>query len=338
MNLFFHNRRIFNREKILAQKVGVHKETEVAEMGIEFIPPQFVRESNNPAIIFKEIVKKSDEFFAHENIGNVEQKGREIFFESNIKTGVPENNVVYGTFFSTRNKERAVIILPYWNANGASFDRIANLFALCGVSALRLSLPFHDARKPKNCPFAKYTISPNIGRTIQSVRQAVIDVRCAVDWLVSKGYKSIAIVGVSIGSCIATITAAHDERVKAIAQILMASNFAEVVWTGIATEHIRNSLEGFVDLTNLKHLWAGLSPDSYISKLSAKGTKVLILTGNHDPVFLPYLSKEVIELYIQNSVDYKWKTLSCGHYTLGKFPNNLIAFTTTLHWLRRVLL
>ncbi len=339
--MFFRTKsQILSREQILERADGIYKIPEIPEMGIEYIPQQFVY-SNNSKIPFDGIVERSKEFFAHTFPKKIEQQGRKVVFTSNLHTSVPENNVVCGIFFQhifpTRNKDNATIIIPYWNAVGSSFDRMAHLFAVCGISALRLSLPYHDYRQPTSWPFAKHMVSSNIGQTIQSVRQAVLDVRCGIDWLISMGYKKIAIVGASIGSCIATIAAAHDNRVRAIVQLMMASNFAEAVWTGLATKHIRKSLDGFTDLVHLKRLWAGISPDTYISSLSNNDTKVLMLTGHYDPVFLPHLAEETAEHYIQNSVEYKWKLLSCGHYTFGDFPYNVIAITTVLRWLRSVL-
>ena len=44
-----------------------------------------------------------------------------------------------------------------------------------GVSALRLSLPYHDVRMPPELTRADYIVSANVGRTAQVNRQAVLD-------------------------------------------------------------------------------------------------------------------------------------------------------------------
>ena len=48
-----------------------------------------------------------------------------------------------------------------------------------GVSALRLSLPYHDDRMPPELTRADYIVSSNIARTIQVCRQAVLDAKRA---------------------------------------------------------------------------------------------------------------------------------------------------------------
>ena len=333
--LLFSKRRRYEREHMLAQLDALHKVPEIPEMGLDFVPKQFLRISDRPTTIFDGVVQECDRFFAHTTPQEFEQYNNRIVFESNLLTNVLENNVVYANFFPARNRDKAVIILPYWNAVGSPFDRIAFAFATCGIAALRFSLPYHDCRRPADWPIAKYMVSANIGRTIQSIRQAVLDVRCGIDWLSSLGYKKIAIVGVSIGSCVATIAAALDKRVGAIAQLLMAGNFSEVVWTGAATTHIRESFNDYIDLPQLKRLWAAISPDTYVPKLAANGTDILMITGAYDSVFLPRLTDELVESYNAHSVNYRWKVLNCGHYTLADIPYNWFAFITVLRWLRR---
>ena len=82
--------------------------------------------------------------------------------------------------------------------------------AKLGVSALRLSLPYHDYRMPPELNRADYAVSSNIGRTIDATRQAVIDTRCCADWLQQQGYESIGLVGTSLGSCYAFLASVHD--------------------------------------------------------------------------------------------------------------------------------
>ena len=332
--IFMSRQRLLAREHSLAQADAIYKTPEAPTLGIDCVPDEYASDCELAPGIFDRIVENSHEFFSHSTPRQFTRTGNKLSFESNLCTSIPENNVVHCNFFQASRRDLAAIILPYWNASGEKFDRIASLLALCGVSTLRLSLPYHDNRRPHAWPIARFMVSSNIGRTIQSVRQAVLDVRCAIDWLMSQGYAEVTVIGFSIGSCIATIAAAHDVRVRSIVQVLMASNFAEVVWTGIATEHIRRSLEGYIDLEMLKRVWAGISPDTYVDDLFSNATKVLMLTARFDPVFLPRLADEIEREYVNHSVDYDWRVINCGHYTLGEFPHNFKALVPVIRWLR----
>ena len=78
----------------------------------------------------------------------------------------------------------------------------------------------------------------NIGRTLDSVRQGVVDIRSCLDWLQQQGYQNLGVVGTSLGSCYAFIASAHDSRIRVAAFNHASTYFADVVWTGQSTRHI----------------------------------------------------------------------------------------------------
>jgi pimeloyl-ACP methyl ester carboxylesterase len=243
-----------------------------------------------------------------------------LTFSSGIKSETKENNLVRCRVFEHLPREKAVIILPHWNASPAAYDRFARIARWKGITALRMTLPYHDERRPSDMKIAEYMVSANLGRTIRSVRQAVLDARLAITWLEQKGYRKIGVVGSSLGSCVATIVAAHDLRVRAAVFLLMASDFGEVVWTGRATRHIRKALDNKITLEALKDVWSIISPITYVPQLRSRSVPVLIISGREDTVFKPYLTQQIVDAFRQNEVDCTWKVLPCGHYTLGTMP------------------
>jgi hypothetical protein len=118
------------------------------------------------------------------------------------------------------------------------------LFARFGLTALRLSLPYHDARRPAELQRADYIVSSNLGRTLHANRQAVLDIRRTVDWLAREGFERIGIIGTSLGSCLSMLAMAHDERVRAGAFNHISPFFADVVWRGLSTRYVRDGLGG----------------------------------------------------------------------------------------------
>ena len=121
--------------------------------------------------------------------------------------------------------------------------RLVPDLAKFGISALRLSLPYHDFRMPPELYRADYAVSANVGRTLDATRQAVVDARSCVDWLEQQGYSRLGILGTSLGSCYAFLASAHDERLKVNVFNHCSSYFADVVWTGLSTQHIRQGIE-----------------------------------------------------------------------------------------------
>src|SRR5207247_4285534 len=105
---------------------------------------------------------------------------------------------------------------------------------------------------PPELQRADYAVSSNVARTIDATRQAVIDVRCCLDWLQSLGYERRGIVGTSLGSCYAFLTSAHDERLAVNVFNHCSSYVDAVVWTDLATQHIRKGIVGHIDLDDLR--------------------------------------------------------------------------------------
>ena len=109
-----------------------------------------------------------------------QQKGEAgtLRFQSALVTPHPTNNTVVARWFPGTGG-RAVVVLPQWNADPEGHIGLSRLLARAGVSALRLSLPYHDERMPPELTRADYIVSSNIARTVQVCRQAVLDARRA---------------------------------------------------------------------------------------------------------------------------------------------------------------
>src|SRR5262249_34174124 len=155
------------------------------------------------------------------------------------------------------------------------------------VTCLQLSLPYHDERRTPGIGFARELVSENLGRTIRSNRQAVSDARAALGWLEAQGYERLGIVGMSIGSSVGSLVAAFDARVRAAVLLLMADDFAEVVWTGSATRHVRESLQRRFTFEEVRAAWSIISPATHAQRLSERLDRLLIVAGAIDTVFVP---------------------------------------------------
>jgi len=240
-------------------------------------------------------------------------------FTSPVVTPFPDNNLVNARWFPARGR-RAVVLLPHWNSDALSYNSLCRVLNWMGIAVLRLSMPYHDIRRPAEIDRADYAVSANIGRTLDSVRQGVIDVRCCLDWLESQGYNRLGIVGTSLGSCYAFIATAHDPRIQVAAFNHASTYFADVVWHGQSTRHIREGLETAIDLENLRQVWRAVSPMVYFDKFSRWPRRSLIIYAKYDMTFLPEFSEQVVEQFEKHQLDHKVVVLPCGHYTMGETP------------------
>ena len=240
-------------------------------------------------------------------------------FTSPVRTPFPENNLANARWFPARGR-RALVLLPHWNSDAIAYTGLCRVLNLLGIAVLRLSMPYHDIRMPAEIRRADYAVSANIGRTLDACRQGVIDVRCCLDWLELQGYNRLGIVGTSLGSCYAFLAAAHDPRICVAAFNHASTYFADVVWHGQSTRHIREGLEPQIDLERLRGLWSAISPMSYFDQFSRWPKKSLIIYAKYDLTFLPEFSRQVAEQFARHNLDHKVVVLPCGHYTTGETP------------------
>jgi hypothetical protein len=115
------------------------------------------------------IVANSDEFFAYKtpqdfrletrkielfptgsnaNVKVPKGDGTFLRFTSPAPSLHPENDLVNARWFPAKGN-RAVIVLPHWNANGIAYNALGPILNRFGISMLRLSKPYHDIRRPQ---------------------------------------------------------------------------------------------------------------------------------------------------------------------------------------------
>jgi hypothetical protein len=244
-------------------------------------------------------------------------------FTSPVRTPYPENNLANARWFPAKGKS-AVVLLPQWNSDALSHNTLCRILNRLGISVLRLSMPYHDIRRPAEIRRADYAVSANIGRTLDATRQGVLDIRCCLDWFQLQGYEKLGIVGTSLGSCYAFIAAAHDPRIKVVAFNHASTYFADVAWHGQSTRHIRQALESQIDLERLRGLWTAISPMSYFAQFARWPRRSLVVYAKYDLTFLPEFSRQVVEQFERHELDYKVAVLPCGHYSTGEFPYNYL--------------
>jgi hypothetical protein len=253
-------------------------------------------------------------------------------FTSPERTPHPENDLVNARWYPApahkdpNRPRQAIVVMPQWNADAFSHNALCRIFNRIGISALRLSKPYHDIRRPAELERSDYAVSANIGRTISACRQAVVDIRCCIDWLESQGYEQFGVLGTSLGSCYAFLASAHDKRIRVNAFNHASTAFGDVVWAGQSTRHIRQALEeAGLTQQRLRALWSAISPVSYYDQMASPEVdgplkKVLLIYANYDLTFPKEYSLQVVDAFTRVGLNFEKRVLPCGHYTTGETP------------------
>jgi hypothetical protein len=342
------------------------------EWGLDWIPTNGNASDAAPHDVVRtwvtHVMNDTDAFYTPAPTSDYMLRGDLLTFPSAFVTPHPENNTVYCRYFPARLKPRApdagdgargfsratsarvgrmerealaerspaaVLVLPQWNSDPAGHVGLCRLLARSGMSALRLSLPYHDQRMPPELQRADYIVSSNIARTVQVCRQAVLDARRAIQWLAAQGHTRIGILGSSLGSCLALLTTAHEPLVQAQALNHISPYFADVVWRGLSTRHVREALDGHIDLDRLRALWAPISPQLFLERV--RGRQTLLVYARYDLTFPVDLSENLVQSFRDAAIPHDVTRLRCGHYSIGKAPFKYVDGWVLTRFLRKAL-
>jgi dienelactone hydrolase len=247
-----------------------------------------------------------------------------LTFPSGISSDIEENNVVWAKITESGSSGQVLVVFHHWNAT-TRYRQIAEFFSRRGITVVEIAMPYHFERRRPGASHADYMLSANLGRTIQAVRQAVWDGRKLIRWLKSEGYRDISVLGMSLGSWVAGLIAAHDLAVSKASLFLTAGSLADMVWTGRATRAIRESLESHIELTDLRRAWGPLSMENYVHRLARPDLDLHVVLAKRDEVVLPELSERFIRRLNGAGAQPSILKLNCGHYSLAMPPYILLA-------------
>jgi dienelactone hydrolase len=300
------------------------------EWGLEHLNGLLPRNGHAPLAALEKfnatVLANSHEFFTPPaaRAADFDFDGFLLRFPSSVTTASPTNNIVHARFFPAekdgQRSKRAVIVMPQWNGKEDAHVAICKGLNFFGISALRLSLPYHDWRMPPELDRADYMVSSNIGRTIQSVQQAVHDIRRCADWLQLQGLEKIGVMGTSVGSCVGFLAWGHDERLQVGVFNHASSYFGDVVWQGITTQHIRTTLAQHLTQDEVRQAWLSISPSAFIPNLTHIKRKAKLIVAKYDLTFPYELSQIILNDLERHGLAIDKVILPCGHYTSGKTP------------------
>lgn len=310
------------------------------EWGLEHIggdpetpdPRAFVRKYAQDAIV------GSAEWYQAEAVSDYRLDAENVLtFTSTTKSPWPENNVVHGQYFPAKKPGAAVLVLPNWNAKWHGQVALCHWLQRIGISAMKMSLPYHDRRMAKGHERADQLVGPNIGLTLAANQQAVKDARACLTWLEQQGHSRLGILGTSIGSSVGYITLVHDLRVKAGGFFHVSTYFADVVSQGMTTNHVWEGMRHDVSVDELREFWAPISPMPYVERGMGARRNTFMVYGKYDPTFLPELTHEMLGALRKNGAETRTLELPVGHYSLELSPFSYLAGWKMFSYFREAL-
>ena len=286
--------------------------------------------SRDPRLFFaeyaSEVIARSEEWYAPAEVADYSMdKENVLTFTSPLTSPWLENNTVHAQLFPARKAGPAVLVLPNWNAKWHGQTALCHWLQRAGITAMKMSLPYHDRRMANGHERADQLVGSNIGLTLLANRQAVQDARACLTWLERHGYDRLGILGTSIGSSVGYITLVHDKRVRAGGFFHVSTYFADVVSRGMTTNHVWEALRHELTVDELRRYWAPISPMPYVELGMGARRSTFMVYGKYDPTFLPELTHQMLDSLRKHGADPVTLELPVGHYSLELVPFSYVA-------------
>ena len=221
----------------------------------------------------------------------------ELTFPSPVKTKYKENNTVHAEYFVPKGKGPvpAVILLDILDGSMVVSHAIATILNSHGVAALCVQLPYYGPRRPADEKV--HLISSDIAQSMEGIRQAVLDNRCAAAWLASRPEidpKRLGIHGTSLGSFMAALTAAAEPRLNKVSLMLGGGGLVDAYWDHPqAKPYLQVIALWGGDKETLKKAIAPADPITYAENL--KKRDLLMMAASRDDVVPPAAARALWE-------------------------------------------
>lgn len=240
----------------------------------------------------------------------------QVAFPSAIESPYPVNNTVPLQVFVPANREApvpVVLILHYLGARDLRVEQsLATFLNERNVAAAILTLPYHLKRCPPGKRSGELAVPPDPQGLVASMTQCVLDARRSMDFLASRPEfdpTRIGIVGTSLGSIVATLTYALDDRPSAAGFVLGGIDLAKILWTSSRVVAERDVLrrKGYTE-EKLRAAIASIEPGKYLPSRAA--TPTFVVAAKYDTVVPPATTQALI----QALPDPRVLSLDTGHY------------------------
>jgi dienelactone hydrolase len=241
--------------------------------------------------------------------------GLEVYhltFPSPYKSPYPENNIVHAEYYRPKGKGPfpCVIVLDITGGNQSLSRMFATHLAQNRIGGLFVQMAYYGPRRPKGGDVR--FLSLDLERTFAAVHQTVLDLRRATAWMASRpevDARRLGIMGTSLGSFMAALTAEMEPRLGRVAVLLGGGGFVDAFWDDPRVKPYRRVLES-IGGTKEKaaKLLAPIDPITCAANL--KDRRVLMLAARRDDIVPPRMAEALWKATGRQRI--VW--FNCTHY------------------------
>ena len=167
-------------------------------------------------------------------------------FPSPVVTPLQENNTVHAEYYRPHGEGPfpGVIVLDILGGNETVSRTIALHLAQHKIASLFVYMPYYGPRRTPGSSVR--LLMPDIDHSLAAVRQTVLDLRVATAWLESRpelDKKRLGILGTSLGSFMATLTAEMEPKLGRVGVLLGGGGLVDAYYDNPKGKTIRQLYE-----------------------------------------------------------------------------------------------
>jgi dienelactone hydrolase len=217
----------------------------------------------------------------------------DLRFPSPVKSPCPENNTVYAEYYRPRGDGPfpCVLVLDIMAGDQRVARMIATHLAQHRIAALAVQMPYYGPRRPAGSKLR--LLSPDVDKSLAAVRQTVLDLRRATAWMASRpeiDHKRLGIVGTSLGSFMAALTAEMEPRLGRVGVLLGGAGFVDAFYDDPRVLLLRLTWELLGGTREkVEQMIAPVDPLTCAANL--KDRRLLILAGKRDDIVPPRMAE-----------------------------------------------
>ncbi len=212
----------------------------------------------------------------------------DLRFPSPAPSGNKTNDTVHAEYYRPKGVKRgpAAVVLDIMDGQQVVSRGQAVWLAQTDIPALVVILPYYGPRRPPGS--RTRLVSANVEHSVAAIRQAVLDCRCATAWLAARPEVDpgrLGIVGTSLGSFMAALTAAAEPRLHSVCLLLGGGGLVDAYADHPRARPFAWALALVGGTDRLKRMIAPVDPLTYADRLKAR--KLLLVAASRDDVVPP---------------------------------------------------
>ncbi len=269
-----------------------------AEMKVEKGTVQFVPLDDQKNIPERYRLDKHSFEYEMELKQDLPVTGVEVFhvrFPSPVNSPDPENNTVHAEYYRPKKPGPfpCVVVLDITGGDQKLSRIIAQHLAQNGIGGLFVQMAYYGPRRPPGSN--KRLLSYDLVHTFEAIRQTVLDLRRAAAWMESRpeiDKKNLGIMGTSLGSFMAALSAEMEPRYGKVAVLLGGGGFVDGFYNHPqAATYVKvfEALGGSKEMA--AKLIAPVDPLTLAGNL--KDRKLLIIAAKNDEIVPPRMAENL---------------------------------------------